>query len=179
MLRSLCYNIAGFTSYLSSVTIVNQPRNPLRFNVGFLINQPAGASRDIHFEFPELLLKPDFVIRDVRGVVRLGKTPQGILVQADFNVTTTAECVRCLTEIDQPLHTDFKELFAFSSRSVSESELILPEDGNIDLEPLLREYLLVEVPISPLCREDCMGLCPVCGEDLNQRVCEHYQQARV
>lgn len=149
-------------------------------NVGFLINQPVGASRDVHFDFPELLLKPDFAVRAARGVARLGKTPQGILVQADFTATTTAECVRCLAPFDQPLHTEFKELFAFSSRSVSESELILPEDGNIDLEPLLREYLLVEVPISPLCREDCKGLCPVCGEDLNQRACQHSrQQARV
>lgn len=157
---------------------VKQQRNPLRFNVGFLINQPAGTSRDIHFEFPELLLQPDFEIRDVQGLVRLGKTPQGILVQASFDAKTTAECVRCLVQFDQPLHTEFQELFAFNTRSVSESDIILPEDGNIDLEPLLREYLLVEIPISPLCREDCKGLCAVCGEDLNVRLCEHQQQVQ-
>ena len=86
----------------------------------------------------------------------------------------TAECVRCLIEFEQPLNMDFSELYAFSARSVSESGLILPEDAHIDLEPIVREYLLIEIPISPLCRSDCKGLCSVCGQDLNEEICEHY-----
>ncbi|NCP16799.1 DUF177 domain-containing protein, partial [bacterium] len=58
-------------------------------------------------------------------------------------------------------------------RSVTDSGLILPEDGYIDLEPLMREYALLEVPISPVCKPDCKGLCPVCGEDLNLVNCGH------
>ena len=64
-------------------------------------------------------------------------------------------------------------MYAFSTRSTSDSNLLVPEDGNIDLEWLVREYLLVEVPISPLCKPDCKGLCSVCGENLNLNVCEH------
>lgn len=158
---------------------MNQTRNLLRFNVGFLINQPVGASRDILFNFENIHLKPDFDLRDFHGTARVGKTPQGILVQGNFDARVSAECVRCLADIDEPLHTEFNELYAFSSRSVSESGLILPEDANINLEPVVREYLLVEMPISPLCREDCKGLCPVCGEDLNQITCEHRQQVIV
>ncbi len=158
---------------------VNASKNPLRINVGFLIHQPIGTSREIHFEYPSIRLQPDLDVRDLTGTVKLGRTPQGILVQASFDAIVTAECVRCLAEFDQPLHTDFSELFAFNAHSVSESGLILPEDGNINLEPLLREYLLVEIPISPLCKEDCKGLCVICGEDLNAGLCEHQQRVQL
>lgn len=152
-------------------------RNPLRFNVGFLLNQPVGTSREFHFDFPSMRLQPDLDVKELHGIVKASKTSQGIFLQAAFDAIVSAECVRCLTEFDQSLHTDFEELFAFTERSVSDSDLLLPEDANIDLAPLLREYLLVEVPISPVCREDCQGLCVICGEDLNQRVCEHQLQA--
>lgn len=46
--------------------------------------------------------------------------------------------------------------------------MILPEDATINLEPLVREYLLIEMPISPTCKEDCKGLCTFCGENLNE-----------
>lgn len=49
----------------------------------------------------------------------------------------------------------------------------IPEDGNIDFGPILREYLLLEMPIKPLCKPDCKGLCTVCGENLNLTTCEH------
>jgi uncharacterized protein len=152
---------------------VNQPRFPLKFNVGFLLKQPIGTNRDIHFEYPQVTLKPDLNLTDFSGVARVGRTPQGILVQGQFQGRAPAECVRCLSGFEQPLHATFDELYAFDKRSVTESGLILPEDANIDLEPLVRDYLLIEMPISPLCREDCKGLCPICGQNLNEETGEH------
>jgi uncharacterized protein len=152
---------------------VNLPRFPLRFNVGFLLNQPVGYSRDIHFEYPEIILKPDLTLTDFSGTARVGRTPQGIIVQGQFVGKAPAECVRCLTNFDQPLHATFSELYAFDQRSITDSGLILPEDFNIDLEPVVREYLLIEMPISPICREDCQGLCPLCGLNLNEITGEH------
>jgi len=146
---------------------VSLPRNPLKFNAGFLLNFPIGASRDIHFEYPEIFLQPDFRLSDFAGVAKASRTPQGILIQGEFQGCALAECVRCLSEFKQPLHTTFDELYAFDQRSITESGLILPEDGNIDLEPLVREYLLIEMPISPVCKNNCLGLCPVCGQNLN------------
>ncbi len=147
---------------------MNQPRYPLRINVGFLLNTPVGTYRDIHFEQAEILLRPDFELRDFSGVARVSRTPQGIFVQGSFQGKTSAECVRCLTNFDQPLQAKFDELYAFDKRSTDESELILPEDATINLEPLVREYLLIEMPISPTCKEDCKGLCTFCGENLNE-----------
>jgi uncharacterized protein len=152
--------------------MVNLPKHPLRINVGFLLKAPIGYSRDIHFDFEELKLDEELYTGFV-GTVRLNRTPQGILAMCDFSTETTVACIRCLKEYQQPLHTEFSELYAFDDRSTTDSELVLNEDGNIDLEPLVREYLLLEVPISALCRPDCKGLCPICGEDLNRTACEH------
>lgn len=161
------------TSYYIVSSSVSQLRHPLRLNVGFLVNQPIGTNREFHFEFPSIHLQPDLDLTDFAGTAKISRTPQGLLVQGKFRANITAECVRCLVEFRQPLDMDFSELYAFSARSVSESGLILPEDAHIDFEPLVREYLLIEIPISPLCREDCKGLCPVCGQDLNEEICEH------
>jgi DUF177 domain-containing protein len=155
---------------------VTNLNHPLRLNVGFLINQPIGASRDFHFDFPDIHLHPDLDLDKFAGVAKIGRTPQGLLVQGKFRGLVTTECVRCLTDFEQPLEIDFNELYAFTMRTVSESGLIMPEDGHIDLEPLIREYMLIEIPISPLCKPDCKGLCVYCGENLNETICEHYQQ---
>jgi len=153
---------------------VNYPKYPLRINVGFLLNQQIGYSRDIHFDFSEIILRPDLELTDFTGIARATRTPQGILMHGDFTAYAAGECVRCLSEFSQPLHAAFDELYAFDKRSVTESGLIMPEDANIDLEPLVREYLLIEFPISPLCREDCKGLCPICGQNLNEEMNEHH-----
>ncbi len=153
---------------------MNLPRNPFRINVGFLLNQPIGTSRDIHFDYPVVHLKPDLDLSDLSGVVRVGRTPQGIFVQGAFEGKAPAECVRCLTEFKQLLRTTFEELYAFDKRSTTESGLTLPEDANIDLEPIIREYLLIEMPISPICQSDCKGLCPVCGVNLNEVSSDHH-----
>jgi uncharacterized protein len=154
---------------------LNQPRFPLRVNAGFLLNQPIGTYREIRFEYPLLHMEDDVDFTDLSGMARITRTPQGMLVDAEFKANTGAECGRCLTDLMQHTETTFSELFAFDERSASESGLILPEDANIDLEPLVREYLLIEVPINPICRADCKGLCPECGVDLNRVVCEHVQ----
>jgi uncharacterized protein len=150
-----------------SVLALKQPRYPLRLNVGFLLNQPIGASRDIHFDFPQLHLT-ELEFTHFRGVAHLTRTPQGLLAQCEFSANLSEECARCLVGFDQPLTTTFSELFAFTTRGMDESGLVVPEDGNIDLEPIVYEYLLLEIPINPVCREDCKGLCEICGENLNE-----------
>lgn len=152
---------------------MTSPRNPLRINAGFLINQPIGTSREIHIDHPEIQLSTDLDVNNLKGLVRFTRTPKGILVEADMGVGMKNECVRCLAECSQTIRTEFSEMYAFNKRAVTESGLILPDDGNIDLMPLIREYLLLEIPIQPLCRLDCKGLCMICGEDLNIATCEH------
>jgi uncharacterized protein len=157
---------------------VPNERHLLRLNVGFLVNQPIGYSRDFHFDFTKIHLQPDLDLTKLQGAVRIARTPQGLLVIGKFTAALPSECVRCLTNFEQELRIEVNELYAFSSRMVTESGLVLPEDGNIDLAPVIREYLLIEIPIRPLCKPDCKGLCIICGEDLNQTTCEHQKPGK-
>lgn len=152
-------------------------RQALRLNVGFLLNQPVGSSRDFSFDLPEVFLEPDLRLENIYGTVRLTRTAQGILLQADMQAGYPSECARCLTGIDLSLQTEFTELYAFTQRNVSESGLILPEEGIIDMAPLLREYLILSIPINPLCSVDCAGLCPVCGESLTENPHTHAEES--
>jgi len=137
------------------------------------VAQSAGFSRDFPFDLPQINIPPDLHISNLYGTVRVTRTPQGILLQAEFKAQTELECVRCLTGFQQSLDFNFTELYAFSQRYVTDSGLLMPETGVIDLAPVMREYILLEIPISPLCRPDCKGLCPICGNNLNESTCHH------
>ena len=152
---------------------MTNPRRPFRLNVGFIVHQEVGYKHEFLFEYEKIQIADDLDLHHFEGLVNIGRTPQGLILQADFSGDTPLECVRCLNEFEHHLDWHMTELYAFSKKSVSESGLILPEDAHIDLQPLIREYALLEIPIKPICKPDCKGLCPVCGEDLNQVDCGH------
>ena len=151
---------------------VANPKKPLRLNVGFIINSPIGYNRNFEFGFPEYR-DDDLEMVNVEGQVNVGRTPQGLLVQGNFNGETTLECVRCLTEYQQLLKWEFTELFAFKEENMTESGLLVPDDAQIDVQELVREFALLEIPLKPVCREDCKGLCTECGQNLNEGDCGH------
>ena len=152
---------------------MTNPRRPLRLNVGFLIKSPVGTTRDFDFDFDKMPLGDDLILAGFKGTARFDRTAQGLLLQGQFEGTTDLQCVRCLIEFSQPLKWSFADLYAFDKSNVTDSGLLVPEDAQIDLQPLLREYALLEFPISPVCKPDCKGLCPVCGENLNETDCGH------
>ena len=150
------------------------PRKPFRINVGFIVHEEIGYTSEFQFDVAKAIIE-DFELRDVIGSVQVGRTQQGLVVQGHFSGETTLECVRCLNNFSQPLKWEFTELYAFTKDSASELGMILPESAQIDLAPLLREYALLEVPISPIHDPDCKGLCIECGQDLNIKDCGHSQ----
>jgi uncharacterized protein len=152
---------------------VQDTHKHLRLNVGFLINQSVGTSRDFLFDIPHIHLEPDLNLGDLSGFARVSRTAQGLLVQVKMRATFLVECVRCLLETQLPLQVDFTELYTFLRNSNPGTDLVLPENAQIDLAPLLREYMILEVPINPLCSPDCQGICPICGENLNITSCDH------
>ena len=150
------------------------PRKPFRINVGFIIHEEVGYSHEIPFDLAKVKIE-DLELQNLTGSVTIGRTPQGLVVLGKFSAETKLECVRCLKEFIYPLQWEFTELYAFTKKSISESELLVPDDAQIDLAPLIREYALLEIPINPWHDPECKGLCIECGQDLNIKDCGHSQ----
>ncbi len=148
-------------------------RNPLRLNVGFIISNEVGFSNEFPFDYEKLKIADDLTLRQFVGSAIVGRTPQGLLLTGQFEGRLDLQCVRCLNDFEYTVHWDMTELYAFTEKSVSESDLLVPEDAHIDLAPMVRDYALTEVPLSPICKPDCKGLCPTCGQDLNVKDCGH------
>lgn len=148
-------------------------KHPLRINIGFLLNQSVGTSHDFGFDFDRVKLPPDIEVSNFSGTAHITRTRQGLLVEGDFLGDVEQECVRCLTDVQQPLRTEFQELYAFKNNPISESGLTVPDDGYIDLGPIVGDYLIIEIPINPTCRDECRGLCPICGMNLNEEPESH------
>ena len=84
----------------------------------------------------------------------------GILVSGEVDATADGECVRCLIEVSQPIRVEFQELFAYS---LDEAFDYTVHDDYVDLEPVVRDAVVLSLPFQPVCQEDCLGLCPECG----------------
>jgi uncharacterized protein len=144
-----------------------------RIPVADLLRRP-GASRAVRFAAP---------LADVRGPgsevpadrpievdLTFERVSEGLVVRGTIETQWDASCSRCLTPVGGDLEVSVGELF---EREPLEGETYpLSDDDVVDLEPLVRDALLLELPSVPLCRPDCGGLCPKCGIDRNISECE-------
>jgi uncharacterized protein len=152
---------------------VNNTSNPLRLNVGYLYNKSIGTIREIPFDVGQFTID-DLTFKNLHSLVRISRTREGLLLQVEAEAEIKTVCVRCLEEFYLPVAVEFEELYQFPSRYREETDLLLPDDGYIDLAPLLREYLILALPIKRLCEENCLGLCEICGVNLNETDCPHH-----
>ena len=150
-------------------------QHALRLNVGFLLNKNTGYSRNFEFDEPAVQLGDDLDVTDLHGAIQLTRSGEGLYAHGSLEASTTLKCVRCLQPYQHTLRLELDDLFAFPPMRESDPLLSIPENGTLDLNPIVREYFLLDVPIQPLCRKDCRGLCPVCGESLNESVCNHVE----
>lgn len=157
---------------------MDKRNNPLRLNVGYMYNKSIGSSREVPIEIDQIEIE-DLAIRDLQSVIRLSRTREGLLLQVTADAEVQTDCVRCLNEFFLRVETEFEELYQFPSRHREDTDLILPHDGNLDMRPIYREYLILSLPIKRLCDIDCAGLCGVCGANLNETTCEHHPASDV
>jgi uncharacterized protein len=155
----------------------------LTFNVAGLLGEPVGSIRDLDVGSPPLNLGPD--LRQGSGVVgqlRLTRTNRGLLVRGTLATSIEQECSRCLREIDYPLELEIEEealpTIDLASglpldTSAEPDVLRLTDHHELQLEEEVREAILLAEPIAPLCREDCPGLCVVCGQELGSGPHDH------
>ena len=86
--------------------------------------------------------------------------------------TLHACCDRCLTEFDREYGFDFEHILVRSLNNGSDDdEYVITESDKLDMDELAVTDCLLQLPSKLLCREDCLGLCPVCGTDLNKNEC--------
>lgn len=148
------------------------PRSPLVFDTRD-IGRRAGTQRELSRTVPA---PPELGI-EVMGVpegapveleLRLEAVMEGVLVSGEAHAVLEGECVRCLEPIKDEIDTDFQELFLYDAPEDGEEDddLSVLQDEYADLEPVLRDAVVLALPFQPLCSEDCPGLCPDCGARL-------------
>jgi uncharacterized protein len=109
--------------------------------------------------------------------LRLESVTEGVLVSGTISGPVEGECGRCLVEINDSLVVEVQELFAYedsaTDETTDEDEVGRIQDDLIDLETTLRDAVVLALPINPLCREDCPGLCPDCGARRDDLPADH------
>lgn len=171
----LCYNAKAFLVFRLQGGAQLDLRHPLRLNVGFLLNESIGCSRNVEYNVDSVQLSEDLKVNGLQGSLTLTRTSMGVLVEGKLQGILSLECVRCLKSYNQHLTSSFEDLFVYPASQAEDPLLAIPETATLDLTPILREYLLLDVPIQPLCRLDCKGLCPICGELINVNKCDHHE----
>jgi uncharacterized protein len=129
------------------------------------VTRTVPAPADIRGELIGALPGSDLVLD-----LRLESVSEGVLVSGTARVTLTGECARCLDPLTEELEVDIQQLFVYPGNEIDEDdeddEIGRLVDDYIDLEPLLRDAVVLALPLAPVCREDCPGLCPDCGARL-------------
>ncbi len=143
----------------------------LRFNFGYLLETDFGTIRTIELDYPDVKVGDDVILKPLRGWFNATRTTDGIYIDGELYTSLTTPCVRCLEDAIIPITITLDELFYYPPQSAPEGEPTVGEDGFLDLSPMVRELSLLEVPIKPLCRPDCLGLCQECGQNLNEKDC--------
>ncbi|MEP9364427.1 YceD family protein [Nocardioides sp. CN2-186] len=149
------------------------PRAPLVLDTRELGRRP-GSQRQVKRTVPapadlgiEVLGVPEG--SEVELDLRLEAVMEGVLVTGTATAELEGECARCLEPISDEIEARFQELFVYPEHQTShdeDDEVSKLEDDLVDLEPLLRDAVVLALPFQPLCEDDCPGLCTECGARL-------------
>lgn len=152
----------------------------MRYNVAQLLKEPIGSERN--YQLDESFTGPQRFADMARGPVHILRTHHGVLVKATLEIGSVLTCGRCLVEFDRTSEILIEDEFfpmvdvqtgrrAAFPVGVEEGSLI-DASHVLDLSETVREYFVTDLPMKPLCRLDCLGLCPVCGNNRNLESCD-------
>jgi uncharacterized protein len=152
------------------------PRSPFVLDTRELGRRP-GSMREFRRELPapsgwglELVRVP--AGSSVELDLRLESVVEGVLVSAKLHAPLAAECGRCLEPVVQRLDVPVAELFVYEPEADDDEVPVLDGDF-VDLEPVLRDAVVLALPLNPICAEDCAGLCVSCGVRLSEVAPDH------
>jgi uncharacterized metal-binding protein YceD (DUF177 family) len=155
--------------------------NPMRIDLREL-GRRAGAMQELDRTVPaphdwrvEMIGVPPEAQAHLR--LRLESVMEGVLVSGRAEVPVAGTCARCLEPFEDTLELDIQELYAYAgstTEATSEEDEVRRIDGDfLDLEPLLRDTVVLNLPLAPVCSEDCAGLCVDCGQRLDDLPADH------
>ena len=154
---------------------VQFPEYAMKINVVQQLKEHIGSVREYDID------ETDDEGFPVRGRVRLLRTNRSILVTGNLDTIVRCECSRCLVQFEYPLMMNIEDEFFLTRDPVSGLPLppptepgafLIDENHILDLGEAVRQYKIIALPMKPVCREDCAGLCPHCGRNLNFETCE-------
>ena len=144
----------------------------MHFNVASLLKESTGALREFDIDDD---LRIEGETHRLRGHVRFDRTHDGVLVRARLHGDGAAECARCLKPIAYPIDLVIEEEYLPTVDVVTGAPVDAPEGEDdayridkrhmIDLAEPIEQYWSMAVPMAPVCRDDCPGICPVCGQE--------------
>jgi uncharacterized protein len=145
----------------------------MRIDVSQLLKEDVGAQVDVQLDLGAQGISDDVSVASLGGALNLLRTTEGIWVRGSLSVDLDLQCVRCLMSVAETLEIELDERFQIPPIDALEADQVYPIDADhyIDLEPVLRELVIVFTPIRVLCRADCTGICPSCGKDLDKGPC--------
>lgn len=153
-----------------------------QINVAQLLKSSVGATREYALEAQVPSLDGDVrLIKSVVGRLCLTHINSGILVQGHFSTEVELTCDRCLKLFPYTVEFDVEEQFVptvdvttgkWLVTEETDPALLIDDHHILDLEEVFRQAIVLELPMHPVCREDCKGLCPGCGKDLDQGPCD-------
>jgi uncharacterized protein len=146
------------------------------------LGRRAGSMQEIERSLPapagwrvELIGVPEGAQVELR--LRLESVMEGVLVTGDVDVPVVGSCARCLEPVEDTLQLDVQELFAYAgstTEATSEEDEVRRLEGDfLDLEPMVRDAVVLALPLAPVCTDDCQGLCAECGQRLDDLPPDH------
>lgn len=159
------------------------------FNVAQLLKSPVGIAYDVDLDDEDKLELQDGeaeLAGPVTGRLRLHRTNQGVFATGTVTAPIHLSCTRCLKEFDTNITFPLREEFYPTIDVVTGAPVATPDDPElsfpinrrheIDTREAIRQNLVLALPMRALCREDCAGICPHCGKDLNEGPCDCKQE---
>lgn len=150
---------------------------PLVFPLADILASAPGTERRYPLSAPPVDVADDlYVTAPIDGELRVNRTNRGVIVDVAFRTSINGTCSRCLADLTSPIRTTLREevlpsldlLTGAPIDAAAEPDVVRLDDHHrLDLEPLVRDAISLAEPIAPLCRPDCPGLCPDCGERLD------------
>ena len=158
----------------------------IQYNVSALLREPVGSTREYEVADDVLIDGAAPHHERVAGHASFLRTKHGVLVPAHLQGVQREQCSRCLQPLEVPVQLDLEEEFFARVDPTTGTSLPPPEEPEafridphhmLELDEAVRQYWALALPMQPLCRPDCLGLCPRCGRDLNQGACSCQPEA--